>query len=99
MDKDKHNCDITCSCGCDGDMPTITLTLEDDSELECNVIGTFDFGENDYIALVPVEGDEAIIYRFTQDDEGNMSLALIECDEEFQQVSDAFYNFFGEDDE
>ena len=102
MGKDEHNCGEDCcggECGCADDMPTITLTLEDDSELECDVLGTFDVGDNDYIALLPIDGEEVMIYRFSQDDDENISLALIECDEEFEMASNAFYEVFGEDEE
>ena len=94
MEKE-HICDE--NCGCDEAVPTVTLTLEDDSELECNILGTFDVDDNDYIALVPIDSDEALIYKFSQDDEGNITLSLIEQDEEFQKASNAFYEFFGED--
>jgi len=100
MEKNDHTCGENCcggSCGCSGDMPTITLTLEDDSELECNVLGTFDACNNEYIALAPIDDDEVMIYKFSEDDEGNISLALIECDEEFERASDAFYELFGEE--
>ena len=40
--------DVKCGCGCndhehdDDIMETMTLTLEDDTELECGVIGVFE---------------------------------------------------------
>ena len=39
---------------------TVTLTLEDDSELECVVLTTLDAGGKKYMALLPMreEGDE-----------------------------------------
>ena len=40
------------------EMDVITLTLEDDSELDCAVIGIFPFEEKDYIALLPLKGEE-----------------------------------------
>jgi len=91
-----HICDENCECG-DEPLPTVTLTLEDDTLLECNILGTFDVDDNDYIALVPIDGDEALIYKFSQDDEGEVILSLIESDEEFQKASSAFYEFFEDD--
>ena len=81
----------------DQDLPTITLTLEDDTELECSVIGTFDVDDLNYIALVPINGDEVMIYQFSEDDEGNMNLSLIESEEEFEKVSSAFNELFDDE--
>lgn len=38
---------------------TVTLTLDDGSQLECVVLTIFDAGEREYIALLPMEGEEA----------------------------------------
>mgnify|MGYP001101597929 CR=1 FL=1 len=38
---------------------TVTLTLDDDSELECIVLNIFKGGDREYIALLPTEGIEA----------------------------------------
>ena len=57
----EHHHDHDCNCGHDHhneEVEVITLTLDDDSELECAVIGIFPFEEKDYIALMPLDGDE-----------------------------------------
>ena len=67
----------------------ITLTLDDDTEVECEVIGIFEAEGREYIALVPVEEDEEsdlYIYRYSEDEEGNPVLDNIESDEEFEKV-------------
>ena len=74
---------------------TVTLTLDDGSELECVVLTIFDAGDREYIALLPMEGEEAeegevYLYRYTEDAEGNPSLANIEDDDEYECVADAF---------
>ena len=38
---------------------TVTLTLDDGSEVECVVLTIFEAGDRDYIALLPTEGAEA----------------------------------------
>ena len=38
---------------------TVTLTQDDGSELECVVLTIFPAGDRDYIALLPMEGEEA----------------------------------------
>ena len=71
----------------------ITLTLDDDTEVECEVIGIFEAEGREYIALVPVEEDEEsdlYIYRYSEDEEGNPVLDNIESDEEFEKVGEAF---------
>lgn len=74
---------------------TVTLTLDDGSELECVVLTIFEAGERDYIALLPIEGEEAeegevYLYRYSEDAEGNPNLENIEDDDEYDIVADAF---------
>ena len=74
---------------------TITLTLEDDSELECAVVTTFPAGGMEYIALLPLEGieseeGEVFLYRYREAEDGEPILENIESDEEYETVSDAF---------
>ena len=73
---------------------TVTLTLDDGSELECVVLTIFEAGGRDYIALLPLEGEDAeegevYLYRYTEID-GNPELLNIEDDEEYEIVADAF---------
>lgn len=74
---------------------TVTLTLDDGSTLECVVLTIFDAGEREYIALLPMEGEladegEVYLYRYSEDADGNPSLANIEDDDEYEIVADAF---------
>lgn len=74
---------------------TVTLTLDDGTELECVVLTIFEAGENEYIALLPLDGREAedgevYLYRYTEDADGNPSLENIVDDEEYEIVADAF---------
>lgn len=74
---------------------TVTLTLDDGSQLECVVLTIFDAGEREYIALLPVESEdteegEVYLYRYSEDAKGNPNLENIEDDEEYEIVSDAF---------
>lgn len=74
---------------------TVTLTLEDDSTLECIVINIFTAGKREYIALLPAEGPaaeegEVFLYRYREDENGQPVLENIEDDDEFEVVSDAF---------
>lgn len=74
---------------------TVTLTLDDDTELECMVLTIFQAGDREYIALLPMddmenEEGEVYLYRYEEDAEGNPELSNIEDDEEYDIVSDAF---------
>ena len=37
---------------------TVTLTLEDDTEVECGIVAIYPAGDKEYIALLPLGGDE-----------------------------------------
>ena len=74
---------------------TVTLTLDDDSEIECVVLTIFEAGNRDYIALLPMEEEKAeegevYLYRYCEDENGNPSLDNIENDDEYEIVADAF---------
>ena len=74
---------------------TVTLTLDDDTEVECEIVSIFPVGEKEYIALLPLEGAEAedgevFIYRYTETADGDPDLENIEDDDEYEAVADAF---------
>ncbi|MDO4327777.1 MAG: DUF1292 domain-containing protein [Lachnospiraceae bacterium] len=93
-DNEKFNCNL----GENGEEPeetTVTLTLDDDTTLECVVINIFKAGDKEYIALLPMEGPaaeegEVYLYRYTEDADGQPNLENIEDDDEFEIVSEAF---------
>ncbi|MBS6561262.1 MAG: DUF1292 domain-containing protein, partial [Clostridiales bacterium] len=72
----------------------ITLTLEDDSEIQCEVLAIFPAGDKQYIALLPegsddVEG-EVYLYGYKELENNQIELVNIEDDEEYEIVADAF---------
>ena len=71
---------------------TVTLTLDDDSELECAVVAIFPVQNKDYIALLPLneEIDEVYLYRFKHNGDEDLELENIEDDAEFETVADAY---------
>ena len=74
---------------------TVTLTLDDGTELECVVLTIFEAGEKEYIALLPLDGREAedgevYLYRYVEDINGNPDLENIDSDEEYEIVADSF---------
>ena len=76
---------------------TVTLTLENNEELECAVLNIFEADEKEYIALLPLDenGDNTdgkiYLYRFIDNgEEEEPGLENIEEDEEFDRVSAIF---------
>ncbi|MBR4341451.1 MAG: DUF1292 domain-containing protein [Lachnospiraceae bacterium] len=70
----------------------VTLTLEDGSEMTCDVIAVFPCEDRDYIALLPEDDPDGdfLLYRFIYDENGDHELDDIEDDEEFEKASEAF---------
>ena len=97
-----NNCDETKCSGdcstCTGDGMTVTLTLDDDSTVECAIVGIFDAAEKEYIALLPLnengenEDGEVFLYRY-KDENGNPSLENIEDDDEYDLAAEGFDNW------
>ena len=83
--------------------PTVSMTLEDGTELECDVIAIFPVGDQDYIALLPnkaVEGfdeNEVFLYRYKELEGEDIELAQIESEEEYEAVADAFDELLDEE--
>ena len=75
----------------ENDEITVTLTLEDDSELECVVLTTLEAAGRQYMALLPItEEGEVYLYRYTQSADGLPVLENIETDEEYDAAAEAF---------
>ena len=74
---------------------TVKLTFDDDKEVECGIVAILTAGEREYIALLPLGGEEeengeVYIYRYSEDADGEPSIDNIEDDEEYEIASDAF---------
>ncbi|MDD5948541.1 MAG: DUF1292 domain-containing protein [Lachnospiraceae bacterium] len=75
--------------------PVITLTLEDDTELECALLAVFPVNGQDYAAMIPVEqlddeDGEIFLYRYKELGNDELDITNIEDDAEFEEVSEAF---------
>lgn len=74
----------------------MTLTLDDGSTLECEIISIFPVENQNYIALLPVEtpagyeDNDVLLYRYTELENDEVDLQTIETDDEFERVADAF---------
>ena len=80
---------------------TVTLTLDDDSVVECEVITIYEANGKDYIALLPLnekgesESGDVYLYRYTEED-GEPALENIEDDDEYEIAADAFDEWMDE---
>ncbi|MCC8044538.1 MAG: DUF1292 domain-containing protein [Clostridiales bacterium] len=92
-----ENCNGSC-LGCEEDCAgaaTITLTLDDDSEVECQVVTMYEAAGKHYIALLPLDENgrnfdgEVYIYRYHSEN-GIPVLENIEDDDEYEAASDGF---------
>ncbi len=80
---------------------TVTLYLDNDEEMVCDVLAIFPVADDEYIALLPRDKEDApvYLYRFIEnpDDEDDIQLINIETDEEFDKASAAFDRFMEEE--
>ena len=77
------------------ELGTVTLYLDNDETIECQILCVLDVNKQQYIALLPPDeesGEESpvYIYRYTQDADGEPGLESIEDDEEYEAVCDAY---------
>ena len=65
----------------------ITLEFDDGVEVECEIMGVFDYEGKEYIALIPDDGsDDVYIYGYKEVGEEEFELVDIDSDEEFEKV-------------
>lgn len=70
------------------------LLLEDNTVMECDVIGKFEVEDKVYVALIPDGKEDVLLYRFFEK-EGEIELDRIEEDEEYYNVAEVYYDLFG----
>lgn len=99
---DNNSCSGNCSscgsnCFTDGDKnATVTLNLDDGTDVECVILTIYKAAGREYIALLPLneksenEDGEVYLYRFTTGENGEPSLDNIEDDDEYEAASDGF---------
>lgn len=81
---------------------TISLILDNNVEIECDILAIFEVKKQFYIALIPqtpikgYESSEYFLYRY-QSDGKNVELSDIESDEEWETVEDKFEELLDED--
>lgn len=90
------NCDEDKECGCGHDHDhdheghnSVTLELEDGTELICPIIDLFEVNDQEYIALFHPIDESALLYRFHDYDDGTIEITSLE-DDEYDVVSKRF---------
>ncbi|WP_130862095.1 DUF1292 domain-containing protein [Bacilliculturomica massiliensis] len=87
MTEQEKNHGADCGCGCNEESDYITLEFDDGVEVECEIMGIFEFDGKEYIALLPDDGtDDVYIYGYKEVSEEEFELIDIEDDAEFEKV-------------
>lgn len=84
----------------EGEELKVSITLEDDSVMECVVLCILDVNDREYIAVVPEDEDseDVYLYRYSESEDGQPDLSNIETDEEYELVAEAFDEWLYEGD-
>lgn len=76
----------------------LNIVLEDGEELPCEVIGIFEVDDKEYIALLPEDDDRVLLYIYSELGDDDVDLQNIDDDQEFEKVTEAFWEIFGDED-
>lgn len=93
---DCASCGLDCGNTSTESHNTITLTLDDDTEIECAILTVFPVDKQEYIALLPLDENgqnqngEVYLYKFSRTDNGDPVLSNIEDDGEYAKAAEAF---------
>lgn len=81
----------------------VSLDLEE-GEVECRILTIFEAGDNDYIALIPLDDKgndnaegEVYLYRYSEDEQGLPEIEFIESEEEYEIAADRFDELLDEE--
>ncbi len=80
------------------DSDFITLEFDDGVEVQCEIMGVFDFEGKEYIALIPDDGsDDVFIYGYREVGDDEFELVDILDDNEFDRVVAEFDKIVAEE--
>ncbi len=71
----------------------LTLILEDNSELTCEILNYVKHNDKTFIVLQHPESKAFMIYEFLQQPDGSVGLDNIKDEEEFKQVQQMFLDY------
>ncbi|MCL2549892.1 MAG: DUF1292 domain-containing protein [Methanimicrococcus sp.] len=93
-----HEHDESNGCRCGSNLEDLTLLLElGDETLECEIIGIFEAGGKEYVALSPVDSDEIIIYGYKESGDEGFELIDIDDEKEFESAAAVLDELLGEE--
>ena len=97
MAEHTHNTDLS-----NEEELTVTLTLDNDEEVDCAVICIYPVGKQEYIALLPLdengeekEDGDVYLYKYSEVDDQPV-IDNIDSDEEYDIAADAFDEWLDE---
>ncbi len=80
------------------DSDYITLEFDDGAEVQCEIMGVFDYEDKEYIALIPDDGsDDVFIYGYREVGDDEFELVDIVDDDEFEKVVAEFDKIVAEE--
>ena len=80
------------------ELDIITLEFDDGAEVECEIMGVFDYEGKEYIALIPHDdSDDVYIYGYKEVGDDEFELVDIEDDDEFEKVVAEFDKIMAEE--
>jgi hypothetical protein len=78
----------------------ITLEFDDDSKLDCEIMGVFEYDNKEFIALIPDDdSDDVYIYGYEEYEDGTFELLDIADDDLFKKVAQEFENIMANPEE
>ena len=73
------------------DADYLTLEFDDQTQVECMILGIFDCDGKEYMALIPDDGsDDVYLYGYRETDAETFELLDITDDAEFEKVAEEF---------
>lgn len=84
------------------DHDVLVLTLDDDSTVECHVLEIFSYDDQEYIALLAEDDEDGkiLLYRYEDGDlDDEVELSMIEDEDKFEEIAQAFVDLMNEDEE
>ena len=69
------------------ELDIITLEFDDDSKIDCEILGIFEYEGTEYIALLPLDDSEDVYIYGYKEGEDSFELLDIEDDALFEKVA------------
>lgn len=82
------------------ELDIITLEFDDETTIDCEIMGVFDCDGKEFMALIPDDGsDDVYIYGYEEDKDGNFELLDIKSDEVFKRAVEEFEKIMAENEQ